>query len=240
MPARTQPPVRTAVVPPAELPGVNQLLSLAVAVVVVAALYLAKEVLIPITLAVLLSFVLAPLVEFLRDWHVPRIPSVLLAVVLAFGVILSLGSVIGIQVASLAGDLPRYQTTIQHKVDAIRGEGLSQISAIFKRFGKEFDGGQTPPPAPQAGRAAPASRTLNPEPQAPIPVEVHQPPASPLEIMQRVLSPLLGPLEKSFIVTIVSVFILLQREDLRDRLIRLFGSNDLHRTRSRWTMRRAA
>ena len=209
----------------------NQLLSLTVGVVAVAALYLAQEVLIPITLAVLLSFVLAPLVERLRDWHVPRIPSVLLAVVLAFGVILSLGSVIGIQVASLAGDLPRYQATIQHKIITVRGEGLSQIGAIFKKFGKEFDGGQTAQqPVPQAGRSAPASRTLDPQAQAPIPVEVHQPAASPLEIMQRVLSPLLGPLEKSFIVVIVSVFILLQREDLRDRLIRLFGSNDLHRT----------
>jgi predicted PurR-regulated permease PerM len=227
MPARTQESVRTVVVPPAELPGVNQLLSLTVGVVAVAALYLAQEVLIPITLAVLLSFVLAPLVERLRDWHVPRIPSVLLAVVLAFGVILSLGSVIGIQVASLAGDLPRYQATIQHKIITVRGEGLSQIGAIFK----EFDGGQTAQqPVPQAGRSAPASRTLDPQAQAPIPVEVHQPAASPLEIMQRVLSPLLGPLEKSFIVVIVSVFILLQREDLRDRLIRLFGSNDLHRT----------
>ncbi len=230
MPARTQQPLRTAVVPPAELPGVNQLLSLAVGVVVVAALYFAQEVLIPITLAVLLSFVLAPVVEFLRDWHVPRVPSVLLAVVLAVGVIVSLGSVIGFQVASLAGDLPRYQTTIQHKMDTIRGEGLAQISVIFKRFGKELDGGQTPTPAPPIGRAAPAPRTLTPQPQEPIPVEVHQPAASPLQIMERVLAPLVGPVEKGFIVVIVSVFILLQREDLRDRLIRLFGSNDLHRT----------
>ncbi len=230
MPASPQPPPRSAVVSPAELPGMNQLLSLAVAVVVVAALYLAKEVLIPITLAVLLSFVLAPLVEFLSDWRVPRVPSVLLAVLLAFGVIVSLGSVIGIQVATLAEDLPRYQTTIQHKIEAIRGEGLAHVNAIVKKVGKELDGGQTAPASQPSRPTAPAASTLNPEAKAPIPVEVHQPPPSPLEIMRRVLTPLIGPVEKAFIVTVVSVFILLQREDLRDRLIRLFGSNDLHRT----------
>src|SRR3954470_19932638 len=62
------------------------------------------------------------------------------------------------------------------------------------------------------------------------PVEVHQPDPGPLEIAQRVLAPVLNPLQTTLIVLIVSIFILLQREDLRDRLIRLFGANDLHRT----------
>ncbi|MBV9653262.1 MAG: AI-2E family transporter [Acetobacteraceae bacterium] len=232
MPSGSQEPSlpRTASVPAAELPGLNQLLSLAVGVVVIAALFFAQEVLIPITLAVLLSFVLAPAVELLRNWHVPRVPAVLLAVVLAFAVIVSLASVMGMQVASLAGNLPQYQSTIAHKVETVRSAGLAQVGAVLKRFGKEFNEAQPAPAPAPPGRAAPGNRTLSPGAQAPIPVEVHQPEASPLDILERVVSPLLGPLEKCFIVVIVSIFILLQREDLRDRLIRLFGSNDLHRT----------
>src|SRR4051794_15875012 len=108
-----------AQVPPAEIPGVNSLLTLAVAVVMIAALFLAREVLIPVTLAVLLSFVLAPLVRVLRK-VLPRVAAVLLAVVLALGIALSLGALIGVQVASLAGDFPRYQATIETKLQAVQ------------------------------------------------------------------------------------------------------------------------
>ena len=82
--------------------GVQGLLTLAVAVVVVAGLYLGREVMIPIILAVLLSFLLAPLVNLLRRMHLGRVPSALLAVVLALGVILTFGTVIGTQLAELA------------------------------------------------------------------------------------------------------------------------------------------
>src|ERR1700742_1779516 len=99
---------RPTVVVPAETPGLSGLLTLAVAVVVVAGLYLGREVMIPIILAVLLSFLLAPLVNLLRRLHLGRVPSALLAVVLALGVILSVGAVIGTQLADLAPDVPRY------------------------------------------------------------------------------------------------------------------------------------
>ena len=107
----TIPPDRPPVqVPPADTPGVQGLLTVAVAVVVVAGLYLGRSMLIPITLAVLLSFLLAPLVNLLRRVHLGRIPSVLLAVLLALAVILALGGLIGTQVAGLAEEVPRYAT----------------------------------------------------------------------------------------------------------------------------------
>ena len=90
-------------VPAVDLPGLNGLMTLAVCVVIVTALYVAREVFIPITLAVLLSFVLAPLVSVLRGWHLGRIPSVILAVLFALGVIASLSAIIGSQIAQLAG-----------------------------------------------------------------------------------------------------------------------------------------
>ena len=90
----------------AELPSLSGLLTLAIAVVVVAALYLARDLFVPITLAVLLSFVLAPFVRILRWAGLPRPPAALIAVLLALAVILVVGGVIGAQIASLAQDLP--------------------------------------------------------------------------------------------------------------------------------------
>src|ERR1700760_5200584 len=91
---------RPTVVAPAETPGLTGLLTLAVGVVVVAGLYLGRTVLIPITLAVLLSFVLAPLVNLLRRIHLGRVPSALIAVLLALCIILSLGTLLGTQIAA--------------------------------------------------------------------------------------------------------------------------------------------
>jgi len=207
-------------VPPAELPGLQGLTTLAVAVVVVAALYLAREVLVPITLAILLSFVLAPLVALLRRVGLPRVPSVVVAVLVALGVLLLLGGLIGSQVASLAGDVPRYAATVEHKVDAVRSYAIGRITAMTGTLGS-----QIAPPASPPKPASPPS-----DAPKPVPVEVHQPDPTPLEIATRVLSPILSPLATMGIVLLVAVFILMQREDLRDRMIRLFGSGDLHRT----------
>jgi predicted PurR-regulated permease PerM len=231
---------RAQIVPP-ELPGVSSLLTLAVCVVVVAALYFAREVLIPITLAVLLSFLLAPVASLLRRLHVPRTPSVLLAVILALGLILGAGSIIGMQIADLSADLPEYQETFTTKVDALQKSTLGRLEELMKQVDHQFS-----PPAPpgtastpnaaagpaHAGRAAP--RTAPPPvqgtPTNPLTVQVLPPSPSAFDIAQRIASPVVAPLGTVALVLIVAVFILLQQEDLRDRLIRLFGSSDLHRT----------
>ena len=211
-------PRAPAKVSPANVPGLSGLLSLAVGVVIVAALYLAREVLIPITLAVLLSFVLTPVVSLLRRIHVPRVLAVLLSVVIALGVIGAVGGLIGMQVASLASDVPRYAASIEHKV----GSTTSRISGLVNRLGQQV----------QQANAGQAAAPGAPEASAekPIPVTVQDPSPSPLSLAQRILSPVLSPLEDVLIVLVVSIFILMQKDDLRDRLIRLFGSSDLHRT----------
>jgi predicted PurR-regulated permease PerM len=207
---------------PADAPGLTGLLGLAIGVVIVSALYFAREVLIPITLAILLSFVLAPVVALLRRASVPRVPSVVLAVLLALSVVIVLGGVIGTQVAQLADDIPRYTSTIEHKVSVVRGLTLERISSLTKRLDH-----MEPATPPAASQKSPPAADATP---APIPVEVHQPDPSPLEVAERLLGPVLSPLATMGIVFVVAVFMLMQREDLRDRLIRLFGSNDLHRT----------
>ena len=113
------PPRLPAQVPAAETPGLNSLMTLAVSVVVVAALYLAREVLIPITVAILLSFVLRPLADLLRRLHLPHVAAVLLAVIIGIGTLLAIGSVIGVQVAGLATDIPQYAVTIEKKVETV-------------------------------------------------------------------------------------------------------------------------
>src|SRR5918993_3328162 len=109
-------PLPTSEVAPAETPTQHGLMTLATGAVVLAALYFGRDVLLPIVIAVLLAFVLAPFVDILRRLRLGRSPSVVIATLIALGVILSLGAVIRTQVASLATDLPRYQVTIRDKL----------------------------------------------------------------------------------------------------------------------------
>lgn len=209
-----------AAVPPVQTPGTRSLAPLATTVVVVGAVYLAKDVLVPIVLAVLLAFVLAPLVGLLRRLYLGRTFSVVVAVLIALGALGLTGAVIGQQVASLAPDVPQYAQTIQSKVAGLGKSGVGKLPETINRLASRFEA--TPPtrPSPRLSR-----RTTQP-----IPVEVHQPPETAWATARRLLSPVLGPLETAVIVLVVAIFVLLQREDLRDRVIRLFGSSDLHRT----------
>jgi predicted PurR-regulated permease PerM len=206
---------RPTVVAPAETPGLTGLLTLAVAVVVIAGLYLGRTVLIPITLAVLLSFLLAPVVNLLRRLHFGRVPSVLVAVILALGIITALGTLIGTQIAQLAQEVPLYASTIRSKVDTVQDFAVSEMSLVMRRLSTPAT--TVPKPTPTAG-------------PKPVQVEVHEPDPTPIQLAERIVTPIVDPLSTAAIVLIVAVFVLLQREDLRDRLIRLFGSSDLHRT----------
>ena len=218
-----QPPPRVpASVTAAETPGLSSLLSLAVAVVVVAALYFAREVLIPITVAVILSFMLAPLVSRLQRVHVPHAAAVVLAVLVAFGIIGAIGGVIGTQVAGIAGDVPRYTSTIQHKIESIQSMTVGRLAGLTKRLDRQM--GRS---SQEGAAAGPGAVADGPKAQL---VEVVPPATSAMELARTVLTPIIDPLSTFLIIIIVAVFILMQREDLRDRMIRLFGSNDLQRT----------
>ena len=208
-------------VPAAGTPG----LTIIVAVVIVAALYYGREVLIPITLAVLLSFVLSPLVELLRRAWLGRTVSVVLAVLLALGVILGFGTVIGTQVAQLASNLPQYQSTIEDKVVNLRAATVDRLSGAIAGLGRQLAPTPSPPASTQAkGGAAPQTAPK------PVPVVTVQPPLTALQIGEKVLSPILNPLATAGIILVVTIFALLQKEDLRDRAIRLLGAGDLERT----------
>jgi predicted PurR-regulated permease PerM len=100
---------------------VSTLACIVVAVVVISALYFAREVLVPISLALLLSFILAPLVRLLQAWYFPRFVAVLTVALFAFAIIFALGTFMVSQVAQLANDLPGYQSTLRDKNPELAG-----------------------------------------------------------------------------------------------------------------------
>jgi len=199
--------------------------------ILIGALYFGRELFVPIALAILLSFVLAPLVRLLQRWHVPRVVAVIGVVVLAFVGIFALGGIIAAQVTELAGDLPRYQVTMREKTQSVRGAAatsgtLERAADVLQDLSKELNKPKEPPAASGAPLQTP---TTAPEAK-PIPVEVRQPPPTAPESVAALISPLLHPLATTGIIAIFVVFILLQREDLRNRLIKLAGSHDLQKT----------
>jgi predicted PurR-regulated permease PerM len=198
-----------------------------IGVVVVAALYLGREVFVPIALAVLLTFVLAPLVRLLQGWYVPRIFAVIVVVCVAFAGIFGLGALMVSQVNQLAGDLPQYQATLAEKIQSLRsvvgGAGtLERASEVLKDLGKEIDRPNN--------SSLPGSRVEKADPNKPIAVEIRQPDPGALQTLAALITPLIYPLTTTGIVAIFVIFILLQRQDLRNRLVRLAGARDLQRT----------
>jgi predicted PurR-regulated permease PerM len=198
--------------------------------ILIMVLYFGREIIIPIALAILLSFVLAPLVGLVQRVRIPRGLAVVSVVTIAFALILAMGSLLGSQFTQLAGELPRYQSTISEKIQSFRettaSRGtLERASGMLKDLSKELDKPKEAATAPE-GSLSPRA----PTPLKPVPVEVRQPDPGALESLQSLITPLLHPLATTGIIVIFVIFILLQREDLRNRLIRLAGSHDLQRT----------
>ena len=198
-----------------------------IATLVIAALYVGREVLVPLALAILLSFVLTRPLVLLRRFGVPRILAVVIVVSCAFAIIFGLGWLMSREVTQLAADLPSYRSALSEKIEGLRQS--APTSPVLKRAGdvlsglqKELTQGGTPAaPQPDAGSKPPDGQ--------PIQVEVRQPEPTVFELFRRIAGTVLPPLATAGIVLLFVVFILIQREDLRDRFIGLLGSSDLQR-----------
>ena len=221
--------VRTRLFGAALLGSVESMTGVAVVTAItIGALYFGRELFVPIALAILLSFVLAPLVRALQRCRVPRGLSVGGVVLLAFISMFALGGVIAAQVTQLAGDLPRYELTMREKIKSLRGTTatsgtLERAADVLQDLNKELN----KPKDTTTTLTQPAGPAQEVKP---IPVEVRQPPPTTLESIAALISPLLGPLTTTGILAIFVIFILLQREDLRNRFIKLAGSHDLQKT----------
>ena len=188
-----------------------------------AVLYFARDVLVPITLAFILSLLIAPLVRALRHVGLGQTVSVLAAVIvlaLSFGAI---GGVIGSQLVGMAGSLPQYERTLEVKLETLDRLTVRRVNAFTAQAGRVLNN-RTPEPPQPAMLQPDTDRTT------PIPVELHEAPANSWQVLQRLLGSIWVPIEMAGIVLVVLVFVLLEQEALRDRFIRIAGGTDIRLT----------
>jgi predicted PurR-regulated permease PerM len=191
-----------------------------------AALYFGRDIFVPFALAILLAFALAPLVDWLRRFRVPRIAAVLMAVSLAVVIIGGVSLVVGGQLVELAASMPSYKQTIATKLRSLRlGQGaLEQVTHTVEDLSRELTDDQSGS-APQS-----ATPTTGGEQRRPVPVVIEQPEMRPLEVLRTIAGPLIAPLATAGIVIVFVIFVLIERTDLRDRFIRLVGHGDLQKS----------
>ena len=187
--------------------------TLASAAVVIAALYMAKSLLVPLTLAVLLSFLLMPVCDWLERWRLGRIPAVLVTAVLGFTMLGIMAWIAVVQMSHLAPKLPEYQNNIQAKLRSVNEYAADKLSQITKQASKV---GQNPLLSEKSAEPQGTS-------ELPFSVRVISPPASPLQVFGGMFGTLLETLGTIGIVIVLVVFFLIRREDLRDRFIHLVG-----------------
>ncbi|HEX6985241.1 MAG TPA: AI-2E family transporter, partial [Planctomycetaceae bacterium] len=217
----------------------TKLTTLAVMAAVVAVLYVASEVILPVALATLLTFLLSPLATRLERLGLGRVPSVLAVTALTFALLGGIGWVVVDQGIALTAELPKLQKGLTDRVKALKslverngdaagaagrgdagrgdaadaGEGLTET---FNELAAELTGEET------TEEGTPIVRG-----REPIPVEIVSTGPAALAFLTDWLGPLLAPLGTAAVVLVFVIFMLIQRDDLRDRFIRLSGTGRL-------------
>src|ERR1035437_3287501 len=211
-------------------PVSSGLRNIAILVAVVGVLYMARELLIPLAFAVILSLILAPAIAWLQRLRMGRIPAALLVMVLAITGTAAIGWLIFNDLVAVANQLPEYQANIHKKLEAIRAPNTGAVgraAASVKELGKYLATAPVPvanpPPADRSGRRAAPS-----VPSRPLPVQVVEAPANELLYVRDMIQPFLRPLGVFGIVVIFSLFLMIGHNDLRDRLFRVVGVSQLN------------
>ena len=190
---------------------------------VLAFLYLAKPVLIPLTLAILLTFLLTPAVSWLQHRGLPRVPAVGVVTVLALALTAGVAWAITHQISSLVDTYPRYESNITAKIAGLRSRGrqglVDKVQAVVERLSAELEREDAPATTP-----AP----LETEELKPQPVKIVQDDdVFRLSEVWSVAGPILAPLANTGLVLVLVIFMLIRREDLRDRVLALVGQHQL-------------
>ncbi len=200
-------------------------------VVVTGILYFGRDVLIPLALSVLLSFLLAPGVRWLERRRFPRALATSVMVGLACCVLTGLVWVTVAQFLNFAASLPEYKDNIQNKVSLLRTDpegSLFKARRTIDEIGVEI--AKPSVPTRPASRGAPRSARLPAQGDRPVAVIVEEPQLTPFQLMRELITPLIIPITVAGAVILFTFIMLLQREDLRDRLIRLVGHGQLNVT----------
>jgi predicted PurR-regulated permease PerM len=197
----------------------------------ITALYFAREILIPLAFALILTFVLTPVVALLQRSRFGRVPSVAVTVLATMAVAVCVGWIIATQLVDVAKELPRYRQNIHAKMEALRipTEGPLGIAAnSMREIARELSSPVAPLPDPVLPARNREQRTAPSIPVLPLPVQIVQQPADGLEYLRDLIRPVLRPLALTGLVLIFTVFMLIKRFDLRHRLFRLVGLGQIN------------
>ena len=198
--------------------------SIVTACCVLGLLYFGRDVLEPLALAVILSLVIAPLIRTLRRIGLGQMPATMLSVLMVGTCVVGLGIVLAFQLVAVTGDLPKYRAAIRTKVAAVR----ELTERPFARIEAEISAVQPQERGSISGRRG--VNTVSVSPTQPLPVEIRQPRLTTRDSLARLFAMAWGPLGEAGLVLVLLVFISLEHESLRDRLIRLAGQTEINRT----------
>jgi predicted PurR-regulated permease PerM len=213
---------------PASVPArYNRAIGILATASVLALLYFARDVLVPITLAVFLSLLIAPLVHRLRRMGLGRTISALAAVLLLSVAFAAFAAVIGAQVIGMTASFPQYEETIQRKLETVNEMTVGPMKTLTSDAAHILN--RHPVNRTNTGQRLLEQPDTTEAPN-PIPVEVHEPPSNPLQVVETVLGSVWAPIEVTGITLVVLVFVLLEHEGLRDRFVRLAGVTDIRLT----------
>jgi predicted PurR-regulated permease PerM len=196
----------------------------------IAALYFAREILIPLAFALTLTLILSPAVGWLSKVHISRTPAVLMVLIVSMALTGGLAWIMAGQLIDVANELPNYRENINDKLSAMRTPtkgALGRAAQSVQEIGKELSSTDAPPrsgvPAGRSNRRGPSL-----QPNSPLPVEVVEPPRNGLQYVRDITKAFVAPASMTGIVLIFTVFMLLKKEDLRNRLLRLVGLGQLN------------
>src|SRR5215469_493788 len=218
--------------PPPEAPSATKLREhsrrITAVGIILALLYFGRQVLIPVTLAIMLSLLLAPLVRALRRLGAGRIFSVL-TIVLLLALACTAGAVLlGTQILRIAQSLPQYEATVQRKLKTLDEATIGRLRLITREASRLIDPGEATEESPDAVGEL-QGPLLGPPPKVVL-VEPRAASAPRLQLIQKLAASVWAPLQATGIVLLVLVFVLLEHESLRDRFIRLAGATDIRAT----------
>ena len=187
------------------------LIALGNVVLIIASLYWAQAILIPVALSILLTFLLSPVAGALERIALGRLPSVILIVVLTFSLLGGIGWIVTLQFGSLANELPTYRKNIRQKIADIReagkGGALEKVQKTAEDVKEEFQKNDEPARVQEKPRA----------------VVVKAEESSTFWAIPLAVGPMVERFAGAGLVIVLVVFMLIQREDLRNRLIRFVG-----------------
>jgi predicted PurR-regulated permease PerM len=216
--------------------GSSSFRTIATLVAVLAILYLARDIFIPLAFAVTLTLILSPAVARLVNIRVKRALAAVVVIIVTIAGTGAVGVVIFNQLVQVVNELPAYEDNIHAKLEAVRAPSqgpLGRATASVRELGKELSSAQPPiapppvaQPAPAKGRALRRNDRL--ESGETVPVQIVTQPGNEFQYLRDLAQPFLAPLAKLGIVLVLTLYLLIEQVDLRDRLFRLAGLSRIH------------